>query len=111
MKTVIKALLINLLVVSTTLAADFKSLPSIVARDAGISEADAQKQVEMVFNAIKSELKEGREISIKNFGRFFVKDRDEHEGRNPKTGEKISIPARKYPRFASSDNLKKELNN
>lgn len=85
-------------------------LVQTVAAQAGISEDEAREQVKLVFSGIESELKAGREVSVRKFGRFYLKKRDARTGRNPKTGEKIQIPAKKYPRFTSSDVLKNAVN-
>lgn len=81
-----------------------------VARQANISEAAAREQIERVVNAIKEELRGGRDVTIRNFGRFYVQERDARTGRNPRTGEAIEIPAKRYPRFSSSESFKDDLN-
>ena len=75
-----------------------------------ISDQQARDQFDLVFNAIKEELKVGSQVSVKNFGKFHVQNRDERVGRNPKTGAALKIPAKRYARFSASDNLKTELN-
>lgn len=86
------------------------NLSKRLASELKVSESDADKQVDAVIEAIKSELVAGNEVVIRNFGRFYIQARDAREGRNPKTGEKLQIPARKYPKFASADGLKKAVN-
>lgn len=87
-----------------------ESVNKRIAAEQKISEQDADKQVDAVINAIRAELVAGNEVTIRNFGRFYLQARDAREGRNPKTGEKIQIPAKKYPKFASADGLKKAVN-
>ena len=81
-----------------------------LAADTKVSEGDAGKQIDAVTEAIKAELQAGNEVTIRNFGRFYVQSRNAREGRNPKTGEKLQIPAKKYPKFASADGFKKAMN-
>ncbi len=96
--------------VSGALAASDNGLVAGVAKARGISEAEAQVSVDAVFAALEGELKEGRDVTIKNFGKFHLQERAARTGRNPKTGEPLAIPAKKYPRFASSDKLKASVN-
>ncbi len=91
-------------------AAGIKNLAEAVAVSTGISKAEANRQINNVIAGIKTELKEGNEVTIRNFGRFYVQARDARVGRNPKTGEKLNIPAKRYPKFSSSDAFKAELN-
>ena len=81
-----------------------------LAKDAKISEEQAQIQVDSVFAALRSELLAGRDVTIKSFGRFAVQERAARTGRNPRTGEAIEIGARRYPHFTSSDKLKDSFN-
>lgn len=103
-------LIANLLFVQLSFAASNSPLVARLSQEQGIDQDAAQKQVEAVFNAIKSELKAGNPITIRSFGKFHLQARDARKGRNPRTGETIDIPAKKYPRFTSSDVLKKEMN-
>ena len=80
------------------------------AKAASVSEDLAQQQVSALFGALTDELKAGREVSVRNFGKFSVKQREARKGRNPKTGAALDIPAKRYPRFTASDSLKNGLN-
>ena len=86
------------------------NLVKAVAKEAGVNEEQAEKEIAAVFSAVQSELEAGREGSIRKFGRFWIQERTARQGRNPKTGAAISIPAKKYPKFASSDLLKNGIN-
>ena len=55
-------------------------------------------------------LAQGEGIEIRGFGSFKVKDRGEHEGRNPKTGESVHIPAKKWPHFKIGKELYERIN-
>lgn len=62
-----------------------------------------------VFDTISRELARGEEVQIIGFGTFAVKERKSHEGRNPRTGERIEIPANKLPTFRAGATLKKAV--
>jgi DNA-binding protein HU-beta len=82
-------------------------LVALVADAAGLSKIDATKAVEDV---IIQSLKKGEEVRLVGFGTFDVSDRAATEGRNPRTGEKINIPASKQPKFKAGKTLKDALN-
>ena len=71
---------------------------------------DADNVLKCVFCLIGAELVVGREVSIDKFGIFKVVDKAERSGRNPRTGEPITIPAHKSATFAASKTLKDALN-
>ena len=81
-----------------------------VAKKAGLSKMQAQKTVEAVFDTIQVALKKGEEVRLVGFGTFSVARRAATEGRNPRTGEKIKIPARKQPKFSAGKQLKEAVN-
>lgn len=75
-----------------------------------LSKADATKAVDAVFEGIADSLKKGNEVRLIGFGTFVVAERAAGEGRNPRTGEKIAIPASKQPKFKPGKTLKDGLN-
>ncbi|WP_138381336.1 HU family DNA-binding protein [Luteithermobacter gelatinilyticus] len=81
-----------------------------VASAANISKADAAQAVDGVFNAITESLSSGDEVRLVGFGTFSVAERAASEGRNPRTGEKIQIPASKQPKFKAGKALKDAVN-
>lgn len=85
-------------------------LVALVADAAGLSKIDATKAVDAVFDGIIQSLKKGEEVHLVGFGTFDVSDRAASEGRNPRTGEKINIPASKQPKFKAGKTLKDALN-
>ena len=70
-----------------------------VAAAADLTKADATKAVEAVVDTITRALKKGDQVAIVGFGSFAVKSRAARQGRNPKTGETINIPASRVPGF------------
>lgn len=85
-------------------------LVAAVAEAAGLSKADANKAVDAVFDGITGALKKGDEVRLVGFGTFGVAERAASEGRNPRTGEKITIAASKQPKFKPGKGLKDALN-
>ena len=85
-------------------------LIAAVAGTTGLNRSDASSAVESVFGCIASELQKGGEVRIVNFGTFLVSQRKASEGRNPRTGEVIQIPATKQPKFKAGKALKDSLN-
>ncbi|MDR3518266.1 MAG: HU family DNA-binding protein [Azospirillaceae bacterium] len=85
-------------------------LVALVADTAGLSKTDATKAVDAVFDGITDSLKKGDEVRLVGFGTFAVSDRAASEGRNPRTGEKIDIPASRQPKFKAGKTLKDALN-
>ena len=80
-----------------------------VAGTTGTSEADAKKAVAAVFDQIAAAAAKGEEVTIPGFGKFAVKDRPEREGRNPSTGEAMTIAASKKVAFTAAKGLKEKL--
>ncbi len=80
-----------------------------VAKTTGSSEADAKAAIAAVFEQIAGAAAKGDEILIAGFGKFVVKDRPERQGRNPATGEPLTIAASKKVSFAPAKGLKDKL--
>jgi DNA-binding protein HU-beta len=85
-------------------------LVDAVATATELKKADATKAVDSVFEAIGAALKKGDEVRLVGFGTFSVQAREASEGRNPRTGEKISIAASKQAKFKAGKTLKEALN-
>jgi DNA-binding protein HU-beta len=85
-------------------------LVGVVSTKTGLSRSDATKAVDGVFDAITGSLKKGDEVRLVGFGTFIVARRAASEGRNPRTGEKIKIPASKQPKFRAGKGLKDAIN-
>ncbi len=81
-----------------------------IATRTNMSRTEATRAVDAVFTSIADALKKGEEVKIVGFGTFAVTERAASEGRNPKTGEPIQIPASKVPRFRAGKGLKEALN-
>ncbi len=76
----------------------------------GLAKHDAAKAVDGVFEVITDSLKGGDEVRLTGFGVFVVAERAGGKGRNPQTGEEITIKPSKQPRFRAGKMLKDALN-
>ena len=85
-------------------------LIAAVAQKAELSKKDAEKAVAAVFGGIEEALKAGEKVQLIGFGTFEVRERAAKEGRNPRTGETMTIPASKVPAFKAGKALKDSLN-
>jgi DNA-binding protein HU-beta len=85
-------------------------LVAAVAATSGLSKSDSDKAVDAVLDSITDSLKKGVEVRLVGFGTFVVTNRAATEGRNPRTGEKIQIPASKQPKFKAGKALKDAVN-
>jgi DNA-binding protein HU-beta len=80
-----------------------------VAAKSGLSKKDAGVAVDAVISSIEDSLKSGDEVSFTGFGKFHVANRGAREGRNPRTGETMTIAASRVPRFTAGSGLKKAV--
>ena len=72
----------------------------------GLDRREAKALVELFFEEIKDSLEQGKAVKISGFGNFELRDKTSHPGRNPKTGEEVSITARRVVTFRSGQKLK-----
>ena len=77
-----------------------------VASGAGLSKADAARVINTSIDSITSALKKGQSVSLVGFGTFKISKRKARKGRNPRTGETITIKAAKVPKFTAGKGLK-----
>lgn len=85
-------------------------LIAAVADKTGLTKAQAGEAVDAALEAVTNTLKSGDEVRIIGFGNFSVSERAASEGRNPRTGETIQIPASKTPKFKAGKGLKDAVN-
>ena len=76
----------------------------------GFSKKEAADLVDQVFDTMKQVLETGEKIKISGFGNFVVRDKKPRPGRNPQTGQEITIEARRVLTFKPSNVLKAALN-
>ena len=85
-------------------------LIAAVAEKAELSKKDAEKAVKAFTDVVSEELVNGGKIQLVGFGTFEVSERAAREGRNPKSGEVMNIPASKTPKFKAGKSLKDMVN-
>ena len=84
-------------------------LVSKVATASGLTKTDAEKAIEATFGAITQSLKKGEEVRLIGFGTFDIAHRAATQGRNPRTGAAIKIPATRLPKFRAGKQLKEAV--
>ncbi|MCI9103695.1 MAG: HU family DNA-binding protein [Lachnospiraceae bacterium] len=85
-------------------------LIAAVAEKAEISKKDAEKALKAFTDVVTDELVKGEKVQLVGFGTFEVSERAEREGRNPKSGEPMTIAASKSPKFKAGKALKDMVN-
>ncbi len=81
-----------------------------VAAEAGLTKAAAERAVNAFIKALAEALVKGERVALPGLGVFHVKERKARKGRNPRTGEEITIPARKVVTFSAAKALREALN-
>lgn len=87
-----------------------QELIATVADTSGLSKGDAVKAVEAVFETISGALKKGDEVRLVGFGTFSLSKRKASIGRNPRTGDPMTIKASSQPKFKAGKGLKDSVN-
>ena len=72
----------------------------------GLNKVEASKALDSILSSIRVALKRGQKVTLVGFGTFSVVRRKSRKGRNPRTGEVITIPATKVPKFTAGKTLK-----
>jgi DNA-binding protein HU-beta len=83
-----------------------EELTEKVASTAGLSKADSARVIEVIMDSITNALKKGQRVTLVGLGTFKVSKRKARKGRNPQTGEEITIKAAKVPKFSAGKALK-----
>jgi integration host factor subunit beta len=81
-----------------------------VSRNSDLNKKDAEVIVQTVLDSIVESLKTGEKVELRGFGSFRLRERASREGRNPKTGESVFVPAKKVPYFKPGKELKELIN-
>ena len=76
----------------------------------GLTRRDAETLVEAVFDSVTAAIQRGDKMEVRGFGSFRIRERKPRTGRNPKTGAKVEIPAKRVPYFKPSKELRDRLN-
>ncbi len=85
------------------------SLVEIIHNEVGLNKREAKEFIEEFFESIKLGLESGYDIKISGFGNFVLRDKKPRPGRNPKTGEDVTISERRVVTFKSGLKLKHKL--
>lgn len=81
-----------------------------VAKSSDLSKKDAEIIVQTVLDSIIESLRAGQKVELRGFGSFRLRNRSSRQGRNPKTGEKVHVPAKQVPYFKPGKELKELIN-
>lgn len=87
-----------------------QELIQAIANKSGLTQKDAKTALDATLAVITSTLAKGDEINLVGFGSFAVKTHQARTARNPKTGEKVQVPAKKVPSFKAGKGLKEAIN-
>lgn len=85
-------------------------LINAVAEAAGVSKKDTEAVIKATFEVIEKAMADGDKVQIIGFGSFETRDRAAREGKNPRNGETVVIPACKVPAFKAGKSLKDAVN-
>jgi integration host factor subunit beta len=86
-------------------------LTNKISQELNIPKQEAEEGVNLFFETIREAILRGEEIEIRGFGSFRTRQRQPRIGRNPKTGARVEVPAKKIPYFKPSKELKDVVNN
>src|ERR1051325_10710158 len=81
-----------------------------VSKVTELTRKDSEVIVDTLFESVIKALKTGDKLEVRGFGSFRVRQRNARVGRNPKTGEKVEVPAKRVPYFKPSKELKDLIN-
>jgi integration host factor subunit beta len=82
-----------------------------VADRVNLTKKQTEVIVNILFNSITEALSDGDKVELRGFGSFRIRDRNPREGRNPKTGDTVHIPAKKVPFFKAGKELREMVDN
>ena len=85
------------------------SLVEMIHNEIGLNKREAKELIESFFEQIKKSLEEGNDIKLSGFGNFNLRDKAPRPGRNPKSGEEVTISSRRVVTFMSGLKLKSKL--
>ena len=81
-----------------------------VSKNSDLNKKDAEVIVQTVLDSIVDSLKAGEKVELRGFGSFRLRNRASRQGHNPKTGEKVFVPAKRVPYFKPGKELKALIN-
>jgi integration host factor subunit beta len=87
----------------------FQLIQRLMEKSTSLAQQDAKAIVNTVFNSMTNALAKGERIEIRGFGNFTVRTYDPYQGRNPRTGEKVEVFAKRLPFFKVGKELKERV--
>ena len=86
-------------------------LLQVIAKESpGLKAEEVERIVEIFFSAIAERLAQGGRVELRGFGAFSTRERDPRSGRNPRTGESVSVPGKRVPHFKPGKEMRARLN-
>ena len=85
-------------------------IEQLAAENPHLTQKDVEKLVGVVLDHMTDALSEGGRVELRGFGAFSVRSRPSRQGRNPRTGEAVDVPAKSVPFFKSGKELRERLN-
>ncbi|MGQ4807128.1 DNA-binding protein HU 1 [Candidatus Entotheonellaceae bacterium PAL068K] len=82
-----------------------------VAKETELTKKQTETIVNILFNSIIEALRQGDKVELRGFGSFRIRQRNPREGRNPKTGDTVHIPAKQVPFFKAGKELREIVDN
>ena len=82
-----------------------------VAEEINLTKKQTETIVNILFNSIIEALSQGDKVELRGFGSFRIRQRNPREGRNPKTGDAVHIPAKQVPFFKAGKELREMVDN
>ncbi len=82
----------------------------LVAENPGMRATEIEQLVDIFFEEISLRLEHGGRVELRGFGAFSTRDRDARAGRNPRTGDSVSVPAKRVPYFKPGKEIREKLN-
>ncbi|MGA1795025.1 MAG: integration host factor subunit beta [bacterium] len=77
-----------------------------VAKQTSLTKKESETVIKTIFGSISEALSAGDKVELRGFGSFRVRDRKSRQGRNPKTGDTVKVPAKKVPFFKAGKELR-----
>ena len=85
-------------------------LEAIAKDNTDLRAEEVEQVVDIFFDEITKRLAEGGRVELRGFGAFSTREREARTGRNPRTGETVSVPAKRVPHFKPGKDMRERLN-
>lgn len=85
-------------------------LQALARENPGLRQEEIEKVVSVFFDEIAARLAKGGRVELRGFGAFSTRERDARQGRNPRTGESVSVPGKRVPYFKPGKEMRAKLN-